>query len=150
MFQEHPGVPNDLLGHFSGPSLLAMLERGTALDAELWIERLLEKVRHQAFTFGERNVQVTLSAGMATVPNSGAKLEAVISSTIEAAQRARQRGGDQLGQVNSADTDARVQSYDAVWVKHINAALKENRFRTVQQPIATRQQRPAHVRHACA
>ncbi|MEY2855210.1 MAG: hypothetical protein RL030_2342 [Pseudomonadota bacterium] len=130
-------APNDLIGHFSGPGLLALIERGTALDAELWIERLLEKVRHQPFAFGDRSVQVTLSAGMATVPNAGNKFEAVISSAIDAAQRARQRGGDQLGQVNSADTDARVQAYDAVWVKHINAALKENRFRLVQQPIAS-------------
>jgi PAS domain S-box-containing protein len=130
-------APNDLLGHFSGPGLLALIERGTALDAELWIERLLEKIRHQPFVFGDRTVQVSLSAGMATVPNAGNKLEAVISSAIDAAQRARQRGGDQLGQVNSADTDARVQAYDAVWVKHINAALKENRFRLVQQPIAS-------------
>ena len=30
-----------------------------------------------------------------------------------------------------------MQSYDAVWVKHLKAALTENRFRLVQQPIAS-------------
>ena len=30
-------------------------------------------------------------------------------------------------------------SYDRVWVKHIKAALMENRFRLVQQPIASLQ-----------
>jgi len=30
-----------------------------------------------------------------------------------------------------------VQAYDQVWVKHIKAALMENRFRLVQQPIAS-------------
>src|SRR5690606_7541072 len=29
----------------------------------------------------------------------------------------------------------RVREYDAVWVRHIQAALQENRFRLVQQPI---------------
>jgi multidomain signaling protein FimX len=32
-------------------------------------------------------------------------------------------------------TDDRTREYDAVWVKHIQAALTENRFRLVQQPI---------------
>jgi EAL domain-containing protein (putative c-di-GMP-specific phosphodiesterase class I) len=30
-----------------------------------------------------------------------------------------------------------VQAYDQIWVKHIRAALMENRFRLVQQPIAS-------------
>ncbi len=32
-----------------------------------------------------------------------------------------------------------MQSYDKVWVKHIKAALMENRFRLVQQPVASLQ-----------
>jgi multidomain signaling protein FimX len=32
-----------------------------------------------------------------------------------------------------------VQSYDKIWVKHIKAALMENRFRLVQQPVASLQ-----------
>jgi EAL domain-containing protein (putative c-di-GMP-specific phosphodiesterase class I) len=39
--------------------------------------------------------------------------------------------------VDRADADTRVQSYDAVWVKHIKSALIENRFRLVQQPVAS-------------
>jgi EAL domain-containing protein (putative c-di-GMP-specific phosphodiesterase class I) len=33
--------------------------------------------------------------------------------------------------------DERVREYDAVWVRHIQAALAENRFRLVQQPITS-------------
>jgi EAL domain-containing protein (putative c-di-GMP-specific phosphodiesterase class I) len=39
--------------------------------------------------------------------------------------------------VDRADNDTRVQAYDQVWVKHIKSALMENRFRLVQQPIAS-------------
>ena len=39
--------------------------------------------------------------------------------------------------VDKADTDTRVQAYDKIWVKHIKSALMENRFRLVQQPIAS-------------
>jgi hypothetical protein len=35
------------------------------------------------------------------------------------------------------DQDTRVLAYDQVWVKHIKAALAENRFHLVQQPIAS-------------
>ena len=37
--------------------------------------------------------------------------------------------------VTPAQLDDRAREYDAVWVKHIQAALLENRFRLVQQPI---------------
>jgi len=49
----------------------------------------------------------------------------------------QQRGGNQVAQSDQADNDARVKAYDQVWVKHIKAALMENRFRLVQQPIAS-------------
>src|SRR5690606_2335021 len=35
----------------------------------------------------------------------------------------------------SADADAKTREYDAQWVRHIQAALAEGRFRLVQQPI---------------
>jgi EAL domain-containing protein (putative c-di-GMP-specific phosphodiesterase class I) len=38
--------------------------------------------------------------------------------------------------VDRVDNDMRVEAYDQVWVKHIKAALMENRFRLVQQPVA--------------
>ena len=53
--------------------------------------------------------------------------------------RAATRGGNQSITSDRADTDSRVMSYDKVWVKHIKAALMENRFRLVQQPIASLQ-----------
>ncbi len=49
------------------------------------------------------------------------------------------RGGNQSITSDRADNDSRVMSYDQVWVKHIKAALMENRFRLVQQPIASLQ-----------
>lgn len=35
----------------------------------------------------------------------------------------------------SPDVEARAREYDSLWVRHIQAALAENRFRLVQQPI---------------
>ena len=136
MAREHL-APSDILGHFSGSGMLALIERGTPRDAELWVERLLEKARAHDFGFAGSSAGTTLSAGMAPLPATGAQLETVVGAAIDATRRAKARGGDQLCQTDTHNTDARVQSYDTVWVKHIKAALDDNRFRLVQQPIAS-------------
>lgn len=130
-------APADLLGHFSGAGMLALIERGNARDAELWAERLIEKVHRHEFTVGGRSLRATVCVGLAVLPSGDGKLEATIGEALEAVRRGRQRGGNQLCAIAQTDADARVQSYDAVWVKHIRAALTESRFRLVQQPIAS-------------
>jgi EAL domain-containing protein (putative c-di-GMP-specific phosphodiesterase class I)/GGDEF domain-containing protein/PAS domain-containing protein len=130
-------APADLLGHFGGASLLALIERGNTRDAELWAERLLEKIRRHDLSVGDRQVKTTVCMGLAVVPSAEGKLEATIAEALEAVRKGRSRGGDQLCSIARTDADARVQAYDAVWVKHLRAALAESRFRLVQQPIAS-------------
>jgi EAL domain-containing protein (putative c-di-GMP-specific phosphodiesterase class I) len=73
------------------------------------------------------------------VPPGQAKVDAVISDALECARKGAARGGNQSITSDRADNDSRVMAYDKVWVKHIKAALMENRFRLVQQPIASLQ-----------
>ena len=130
-------APADLLGHFGGASLMALIERGNSRDAELWAERLQEKIRRHELTIGDQRLKITVCMGLAVVPSTEGKLEATIGEALEAVRKGRARGGDQLCSIARTDADARVQAYDAVWVKHLKAALAENRFRLVQQPIAS-------------
>ncbi|MEO6079265.1 MAG: EAL domain-containing protein [Steroidobacteraceae bacterium] len=129
--------PTEIAGHFSGAGMMLLLERGTARDAELWAERMLDKVAQFEFEFAGRKFRSSVCIGVAAVPNAEGKLDATISDAQEAVRRGRSRGGNQICAVSRADNDARVQSYDAVWIKHIRAALTENRFRLVQQPVAS-------------
>src|SRR6202042_3433082 len=62
---------------------------------------------------------------------------ATIADAVSATRRGRELGGNQMYVVDKSDTDTRVQGYDKIWVKHIKSALMENRFRLVQQPIAS-------------
>jgi EAL domain-containing protein (putative c-di-GMP-specific phosphodiesterase class I) len=72
------------------------------------------------------------------VPTTGApNIDSAIADALEACRKGKQRGGNQAATSDRADADTRVQSYDKVWVKHIKAALMENRFRLVQQPVAS-------------
>jgi len=129
--------PHDIAGHFGGTKLLLLLERGNPRDVEAWCEMLLERVaRHLFPNQAGDGLLATCSIGLAVVSLANPDLNATVMDALDALRRARELGGGQLIAVDRADNDTRVKAYDQVWVKHIKAALMENRFRLVQQPIA--------------
>jgi diguanylate cyclase (GGDEF)-like protein len=129
--------PNDIAGSFGGTRLLLLLERGNTRDIEAWSEELLERVGRHPFQIGDRTLQLTASAGVAPLQHAKPDMNGGILDAVAGMQKARDRGGNQLEVIDHSDQDARVQAYDQIWVKHIRAALMENRFRLVQQPIAS-------------
>ena len=129
--------PNDLAGHFGASSLVLLLERGNARDAEAWCESLIERVAKHDFQVTGHNLHVTCSAGLATAPSSDPEFDALVLEAMDAAKRTTERGGNQVLVSERIDQDTRVLAYDQVWVKHIKAALADNRFHLVQQPIAS-------------
>jgi diguanylate cyclase (GGDEF)-like protein/PAS domain S-box-containing protein len=128
--------PNDIAGHFGGTTLMALLERGNARDVEAWSENLVDRVAKHAFAVDGQAVHVTCTAGLAMVPTSAPNLNTCAMEAVETLRKGRSRGGNQMVSVDRVDNDMRVEAYDQVWVKHIKAALMENRFRLVQQPVA--------------
>ena len=128
--------PNDLAGHFGGTTLLLLIERGNPRDVEAWCENLIERIGRHLFQSDSNTLHATCSVGLGVVPLAKAELNPVVMDALEALRRARQNGGNQLTTVDRADNDTRIQAYDQIWVRHIKAALMENRFRLVQQPIA--------------
>jgi multidomain signaling protein FimX len=116
-----------------------LLERGNERDVEAWSEQLVQKSAKQVVRIKDKTLSVTCTVGLSVVAPQGADLDATIADAVEACRKGRHRGGNQAFTSDRADNDARVQSYDKVWVKHIKAALMENRFRLVQQPVASLQ-----------
>jgi diguanylate cyclase (GGDEF)-like protein/PAS domain S-box-containing protein len=131
--------PKELAGRFGGLRFLALLERGNENDITAWAEQLLERVQKHLMRVDEKEVSVTCSIGLSVVTPGHARLDAVILDALECCRKGVTRGGNQSLMSDRADTENRVMSYDKVWVKHIKAALMENRFRLVQQPIASLQ-----------
>ena len=126
--------PNDVAGHFGAASLLLLLERGNARDAEAWCEGLVERIAQHVFTVSERPVRATCSAGVGLLNNAQVGLDEGIAIALGAARRSEERGGNQVTVNERLNEDTRVLAYDQIWVKHIKAALLENRFHLVQQP----------------
>jgi diguanylate cyclase (GGDEF)-like protein len=129
--------PKELSGRFGGVRFLALLERGNENDITAWAEQLLERVQKHLMRVDEKEVSVTCSIGLSVITPGNIKLDAVILDALECCRKSVTRGGNQSLMSDRADTENRVMSYDKVWVKHIKAALMENRFRLVQQPIAS-------------
>jgi diguanylate cyclase (GGDEF)-like protein/PAS domain S-box-containing protein len=138
VLKEHLSA-KDLAGRFGGVSFLALLERGNERDVEAWSDQLIARFGKQVVKIGQKSMQLTCTVGLSVVTPSGANLDATIADAVDACRKGRGRGGNQAVTSDKADNDARVKSYDAVWVKHIKAALMENRFRLVQQPVASLQ-----------
>jgi EAL domain-containing protein (putative c-di-GMP-specific phosphodiesterase class I)/GGDEF domain-containing protein len=138
ILKSHLG-PNDIAGRLAGVSFLALLERGNSHDVEAWAEAVLARFSENTSTIGQKSVHSSCTIGLTTVPVSGSNVDAIVSDVVEAVRRGRAQGGNQIFHLDKADTDTRVQAYDRIWVKHIKSALMENRFRLVQQPVASLQ-----------
>ena len=131
--------PNEIVGRFGGVRFLALLERGNENDIQAWGKQLLARVQKHVMRVNEKTVAVTCTVGLSIVPPSAPKLDAIVADAIEACAKGIKQGGNQALTSGRADVENRVQSYDQVWVKHIKAALMENRFRLAQQPVASLQ-----------
>ncbi len=131
--------PKEIVGRFGGVRFLVLLERGNEHDVEAWSQQLLARTQKHVFRVKDKTVTVTCTVGFSVVPSGEVKLDAAIADAQEACRKGHTRGGNQSVTSDTADADTRVQSYDKVWVKHIKAALMENRFRLVQQPVASLQ-----------
>jgi multidomain signaling protein FimX len=131
--------PKELAGSFGGVRFLALLERGNEHDINAWCEQLLGRLQKHVMRLRDKAVSVTCTIGLSVVAPKDAQLDAVIADALECVRKGAARGGNQSIMSDRADNDSRVMSYDKVWVKHIKAALMENRFRLVQQPIASLQ-----------
>ncbi|MFO1469191.1 MAG: EAL domain-containing protein [Steroidobacteraceae bacterium] len=130
-------TPNDLCGRFGGNGLLILLERGTPRDMEAWAEAVISRVGQHTFAIENKTLSATITIGLGLLPATNPDVPAAVADAVTANRRGRELGGNQMYAIDKTDTDTRVQAYDRIWVKHIKSALMENRFRLVQQPIAS-------------
>ena len=131
--------PKEIVGRFGGVRFLVLLERGNEHDIEAWGSQLIARVQKHVIRVKDKSISLTCTVGLSAVPSGEVKLDTVIAEALEAGRKGTGRGGNQAVASERVETDNRAQSYDKVWVKHIKSALMENRFRLVQQPVASLQ-----------
>jgi diguanylate cyclase (GGDEF)-like protein len=128
---------SDLFGRFGDATFVLLMERGTQRDVETWAANLIRKVGTQVFRAGDKQTSCTCSVGIGMIDIRTPDVAKSINDALAARRNAEAAGGARVAIVDTQDEDTRQQAADAIWVRYIRAALMENRFRLLQQPIAS-------------
>ena len=128
--------PRDVAGRFEGTSIMALLERGSARDAQVWGEQLINKLKETTFEVGDTSTHLTCTVGACAVSEVFDGLEDFIGATVHAYRMGREAGGNTSFLDESGKEDTKLQEFDEIWARHIKAALMDDRFRLAQLPVA--------------
>ncbi len=129
--------PADIAGRFAGNGFMVLVHRGNDRDVVAWAEHVVRKVGSHVFQVGDNSLSTTCTVGLGQIPASLTDPASPASDAFNANRRGRERGGNRAHTLEHTDTMLKMQGLDHVWAKRIKSALMENRFRLVQQPIAS-------------
>lgn len=127
----------DLMGRCGDGAFMLLMERGTPRDIETWANNLLRKIATQVFRIGDKQISCTASIGIGMIDPRNPDAGVSITDATSVRRTAQLAGGNRVQIVDRRDEDTRQQANDEIWVRQIKAALMENRFRLMQQPIAS-------------
>jgi EAL domain-containing protein (putative c-di-GMP-specific phosphodiesterase class I) len=97
----------------------------------------VHQIGEHVFQVGDRSISTTCTVGLGLVPPSLTDPDGPAGDAFRANRRGRESGGNCVHVPEQTETLMRLQESDKVWVRRIKTALMENRFRLVQQPIAS-------------
>lgn len=129
--------PGDIAGRVSLRGFAMVVERGNARDLDAWVARVLQRMSENVFHIGEQSVPITCSAGVVLLNAHGELLDAPLQATIKSARAAAASGGNRSLRPELAGEKHELDETDRAWAARIKSALMANRFRLVQQPIAS-------------
>ncbi len=129
--------PGDLASRVAPCGIALLLERGNARDQEAWLARLRERIAAEPLLAENAAIELTCSIGSAQLPPQGGPLQVTLETAIAAQRAAASAGGDRCLHREPAGAKPPIDEADRGWATQIKAALMANRFRLVQQPIAS-------------
>ncbi len=128
--------PRDVAGRFEGTSIMVLLERGKPRDAQTWGKQLIDHLKSVTFDVGDKSTQLSCTVGACGFSEVFGSLEEFVAATVEAYKLGKRAGAGTSYLNERADEDTKQREFDAIWVKHLKAALMDNRFLLAQLPIA--------------
>jgi EAL domain-containing protein (putative c-di-GMP-specific phosphodiesterase class I)/GGDEF domain-containing protein/PAS domain-containing protein len=126
----------DIVGRIGDCTVAAMLERGTPRDVEAWATAVVAKIGSHVFHASGKSIIGACSIGIGMVDLRAKDPTMPLADALQARRNALAKGGNRYEIIDRSDEDTRQQASDAIWVRLIKAALMENRFKLMQQPIA--------------
>jgi len=111
-------------------------------NALAYSSQLVETVRRIDLDWGDLNLSVSVSIGLAQVDNTDpAKSQALIAADV-ASRLVKEKGGNGIRAAQNDDSDITQRQEEMEWVPKIISALKEDRFRVYAQLIQPLQPTP--------
>ncbi len=129
--------PGDLAGRLGGNGFMVLLERGNHRDVGAWAEHVVHKVAAGVFQVGAKSLSTTCTVGLGPVPAGVREPEGPAADAFKANRQGRGLGGNRVQLLEQTGAMLRLQDEDQLWVGRIRSALRDRRFRLVQQPIAS-------------
>jgi EAL domain-containing protein (putative c-di-GMP-specific phosphodiesterase class I)/GGDEF domain-containing protein len=129
--------PGDLAGRVTSRGFAVLAERGNGRDLDAWAARVLQRISETVFHAREQSVALTCSAGATLLNAHGELIESPLQASIKAARAAAAAGGNRLLRPEVPGEKPEMDEADRTWATRIKSALMANRFRLVQQPIAS-------------
>ncbi len=133
-------LPADLCARFGGTIFTVLLERGTMADVEAWAEQVCRAVAGRVFEVERQSTTLTCTIGVSEIPPGHAATAELLSGAELACRRGRASGGNRVELCDQSSATQKIRMTDALWVPRIRAALMQNRFRLLHQPIASLQE----------
>jgi len=127
----------DLAGSFGDGELVALVERATTRDTEAWAKGMIARVAAHVFHVADKSVICSCSVGLGMVDLRARDVAQPLGDAMQARNEAQAHGGNRMHVIDRSDADTKQQANDAIWVRLIKAALMDNRFKLMQQPIAS-------------
>ena len=128
--------PRDVAGRFEGTSIMVLLERGSARDAQVWGKQLIDHLSTTTFEVGDTSTQMTCTVGACGVSevfsiwkNSSPRQSAPMNWARKPA----------AVRPSSSESPTKIQSNASSTPSGSNTSsprLMDNRFRLAQLPIA--------------
>jgi diguanylate cyclase (GGDEF)-like protein len=129
--------PHDVCGRFGGTIFTVLLERGTMTDVEAWAEQVRKTVAARVFEVERQSTNLTCTVGLTEIPAADATVAEILGGAEQACRNGRDAGGNRVQLCDQTSITQTLRLTDAVWVPRIRAALMQNRFRLLHQPIAS-------------
>ncbi|MES1192580.1 MAG: EAL domain-containing protein [Steroidobacter sp.] len=129
--------PTDMAGRFGDCAIYVLMERGNRADIDAWCNHIISKIGKHVFTVADKSVTCSCTIGAGVINPQGTHLNSLLKDITKGLNQAQQQGGNRAQVVDHADDDTRRAETDKIWVRLIKSALMDNRFRLLQQPIAS-------------
>lgn len=130
--------PGDLAARVSPAGFAVLFERGNSRDLEAWVNLVLGRLAATPHKCNGVQVKATCSAGAVTCLAGGEPIARPLQTAIDAQRDAARAGGNRvMRRETAAPGKPELGEADRTWAAQIKSALMANRFRLVQQPIAS-------------